>query len=311
MPGYKDYMALGGVLAAIGQTGQEYVRGENERKREERRTAWETQRLQMQRDADEARLQMQQIFQRELAGTQHENSLELEGLRSQNQMALAEKQGGNAQRLAEINKQPIETAADVRVKEARAAVDEATAGAIAGGHYPTRGGAGAAARPQVMYEKNADGESVPVGVIGPDGKPQWFENRRAGAPAVPLAQAHKMAEAEADDMAGYLSTDGKDFKKWGGSRERFINERAQEIMHGGTPAGGSTSGAGVLDLLHSSGQRDVVRDLGLMGGRTTIADPNLKAARDALIKGGNEAKIRLKLLNAGYSEDQIDKALGQ
>lgn len=45
--------------------------------------------------------------------------------------------------------------------------------------------------------------------------------------------AFERAQAEAEDKAGYFSTDATDFKDSGGSREQFITERAQALMNGG------------------------------------------------------------------------------
>jgi|GEM_PF-7106396 len=47
------------------------------------------------------------------------------------------------------------------------------------------------------------------------------------------AQAAERAKAEAEDKAGYWSTDGTDFKDHGGSREAFITERTRQLMNGG------------------------------------------------------------------------------
>lgn len=56
-------------------------------------------------------------------------------------------------------------------------------------------------------------------------------------PAVTLSKidAKAQAEKEASDLAGWFSTDGKDFKKWGGKRESFVKARTAELM--GQPQG--------------------------------------------------------------------------
>lgn len=62
--------------------------------------------------------------------------------------------------------------------------------------------------------------------------------RGAGsAPKVSIEQAQQMARREAEDKAGFFSSDKSDF---GGSREEWINRRALEIVNGaggeGTPS---------------------------------------------------------------------------
>lgn len=74
------------------------------------------------------------------------------------------------------------------------------------------------------------GEIEPVNVSGSGGQPK-----------VSLEQAQEMARREANDKAGFFSSDKSDF---GGSREEWINRRSMEIMNGaGGGSGSSTESA--------------------------------------------------------------------
>lgn len=60
-----------------------------------------------------------------------------------------------------------------------------------------------------------------------------------GVPGMDQETAFERAKAEAEDKAGYFSTDSTDFKDYGGSREQYVTTRAQELMGEGKPRGAS------------------------------------------------------------------------
>ena len=82
--------------------------------------------------------------------------------------------------------------------------------------------------------KSEDGTPIYVPRSEAAGLPAYVEDDEglAGAEPTPEEKARAQAEAEADEIAGFWSTDATDFAQDGGSRTAYIERRTKEILAG-------------------------------------------------------------------------------
>jgi len=117
--------------------------------------------------------------------------------------------------------------------------------------------------------------------------------------AIPLSEAMDMAQREASDKAGWLSTDQTDFGD--GGREAWINNRAREIMGGG-------SQPSVTAPTQNPAARGVTQPAGPSAHGQVIRDQNLINATDAINSGKDPAMVKQRLIDAGYTAEQLAAA---
>lgn len=121
-------------------------------------------------------------------------------------------------------------------------------------------------------------------------------------------QAQERAEAEAEDKAGFFSSDRSDFSDHGGSRENFItartNEIYQEVMGGGQQAGGRVGaqqpGTAEAANVPTAQPQAAPTD------RSQFTDEQiLEAARRALRSGKSGIAVQKKLQELGIDPERL------